>query len=109
MVDLYGVLGVAATADARDIRRAYLRLVQEYHPDRDARPESTERFLQLQAAYEELGNPEKRQRYDARRPGFSVSTAPKSGASRAEEALRRIERSMMQGPGSHRGVKVRIH
>ncbi|SEK72395.1 DnaJ domain-containing protein [Stigmatella aurantiaca] len=106
MVDLYTVLGVAATADARDIRRAYLRLVQQYHPDRDARPESTERFLQLQAAYEELGDPEKRQRYDARRPGFSVPTSPQ----RSSEASRNTApRPAVHGPWVSVSVKVRIH
>lgn len=106
MVDLYTVLGVAATADARDIRRAYLRLVQQYHPDRDARPESTERFLQLQAAYEELGDPEKRQRYDARRPGFSVPTSPQRSSEPSRDAT---PRTAMHGPWARVSVKVRIH
>ncbi|SES81731.1 J domain-containing protein [Stigmatella erecta] len=107
MVDLYRVLGVAATADARDIRSAYLRLVQQYHPDRDPRPESTERFLQLQAAYEELGDPEKRQRYDARRPGFSVPTSPQRRSSEASRDA--APRPTAHGPWARVSVKVRIH
>ncbi|ADO75491.1 J domain-containing protein [Stigmatella aurantiaca] len=120
MVDLYTVLSVAATADARDIRRAYLRLVQQYHPDRDARPESTERFLQFQAAYEELVDPEKRQRYDARRPGCSTPTSSHPGqagvpfrdveTARTSEASRdAAPRPAMHGHWAHVSVKVRLH
>ncbi|MDC0714526.1 DnaJ domain-containing protein [Stigmatella sp. ncwal1] len=120
MVDLYTVLGTVATADARDLRRAYLRLVQQYHPDRDARPESTERFLQLQAAYEELGDPEKRRRYDARRPGFSVPTSPPPGQGGApfcdvgtarspKDSRDAAPRPAVHGLWAHVSVKVRIH
>ncbi|WP_375757727.1 J domain-containing protein [Corallococcus exercitus] len=97
MVDLYAVLGVTTTADARDIRRAYLRQVRECHPDRDSRPESTEHFLRIQAAYDELGDAAKRQRYDARNrvaPSMPASPAP---------------RSTLNIPRGRMSVKVRMH
>jgi DnaJ-class molecular chaperone len=100
MVDLYAVLGVAATADASDIRRAYLRLVRQYHPDRDARPEATEHFLQVQAAYDELGDAAKRQRYDARTAArFRTVTTAWSAQPRATVNI----------PRGRVGVKVRVH
>jgi DnaJ-class molecular chaperone len=94
MADLYAVLGVPPTADARDIRRAYLRLAQQYHPDHDPRPEAAAKFLEVQAAYEELSDPAKRQRYDARRSGVPTPTGtpppgPLGDVMRAvQEALR---------------------
>lgn len=97
MTDLYEVLGVAPTADAQDIRHAYLRLVREYHPDRDSRPGSAEKFLQIQAAYEELGDAAKRQRYDLRRKGgseASAAAAPPPGP--LGDILRAVQDAMRQ-------------
>ncbi|NOK16019.1 J domain-containing protein [Corallococcus carmarthensis] len=101
MVDLYAVLGVTATADAGEIRRAYLRLVRRYHPDRDVSPESTEHFLQVQAAYDALGDAAKRQRYDARiaAPRFRTVTTTYTPEPRSAVAI----------PRGRVGVKVRMH
>ena len=69
MNDLYNVLGVERSASAEEIKKAYRRLAREYHPDAnagDARAE--ERFKEVQAAYDVLGDEEKRAQYD--RGGF---------------------------------------
>ena len=111
MADLYEVLGVAPTADARDIRRAYLRLAQQYHPDRDPRPEASAKFLEIQAAYEELGDATKRQRYDARRKGApSVSAPPPSGP--VGDVMRAVQEALRQrgsagaGPEQTRTIHI---
>jgi curved DNA-binding protein CbpA len=104
MVDLYAVLGVAATADARDIRRAYLRRVRQYHPDRDPRPESTEHFHRVQAAYDELGDEVRRQRYDASHHD-AARVAPAPVAPRPSEA----PRCELHIPRGRMSVKVRLH
>ncbi|MDX2198695.1 MAG: DnaJ C-terminal domain-containing protein [Phycisphaerae bacterium] len=63
--DPYSILGVPRTATADEIKRAYRELAKKYHPDRN-RNDSTaeERFKEVQAAYEVLGDAERRAQYD---------------------------------------------
>jgi molecular chaperone DnaJ len=64
--DYYEVLGVNRDAAPDDVKRAFKKLALKYHPDRnpDNRKEAEDRFKELAEAYEVLGDPEKRQRYD---------------------------------------------
>ena len=89
--DLYGILQVKSEAKAEEVRRAYFRLAKLYHPDlspdgdRDA---NTERFLEIQKAYEILSNAKKRLEYDeSRRSGL-----------KGEEAVSQAERGPASGP-----------
>lgn len=65
--DLYSVLGVARKADSNEIRKQYLKLSRQYHPDK-ASPEDKEaseaKFKELSAAYEVLSDEKSRQFYD---------------------------------------------
>ncbi len=63
--DLYGVLGVAKTADAEAIKKAYRKLAKDLHPDKNPGNKQAEsRFKQVNHAFEVLGDPKKRQLYD---------------------------------------------
>ena len=59
-VDLYGRLGVDATASQADIKRAFLKNAQKYHPDRNSSADAKEKFASINEAYETLGNEQKR-------------------------------------------------
>jgi molecular chaperone DnaJ len=63
--DYYRVLGVSDTASQKDIRSAFRKLSRQYHPD--ANPDdraAEERFKEVSAAYDVVGDPEKRKEYD---------------------------------------------
>src|SRR5947209_2166867 len=63
--DYYKVLGVAKNASASEIKKAYRKLAQQHHPDRTkGDKESEERFKEISAAYDVLGDQEKRASYD---------------------------------------------
>jgi len=63
--DYYAALGVERGASQEEIKKAYRRLAQKYHPDVSKEPEAEERFKQIAEAYGTLKDPEKRAAYDA--------------------------------------------
>lgn len=69
--DFYEVLGVSKTATQDEIKSAYRKLALKYHPDRNPDDkEAEEKFKEAAAAYEVLGNAEKRQKYDQYGPSM---------------------------------------
>jgi curved DNA-binding protein len=63
--DPYDILGVSRTATADEIKRAYRRLAKETHPDRNPGDKTGAlRFKEVRAAYEVLGDPQRRDQYD---------------------------------------------
>ncbi len=65
-MDYYKLLGVAKTASAAEIKKAYRKLALKYHPDKNNGDKAAEaKFKEVNEAYAVLSDSEKRQQYDA--------------------------------------------
>lgn len=62
--DYYEVLGVERDADAKTIKRAFLKLARELHPDVSDAPDAEVRFKEVNEAYSVLSDERKRANYD---------------------------------------------
>lgn len=63
--DFYKVLGVKKTASERDIKKAYLKLSKQYHPDKNPGDDTAnKKFIEISEAYQVLSDAEKRRVYD---------------------------------------------
>ncbi len=64
MRDPYAILGVAKSADAAEIKKAFRKLAKKYHPDQSSDPKAKEKFAEVSAAYEIVGDEKKRAAFD---------------------------------------------
>jgi molecular chaperone DnaJ len=75
--DYYAVLGVAKDASEKDISRAYKKLAKQYHPDANpGNATAEERFKEVSAAYDVLGDKEKKAEYDEVRRMVAAGVGP---------------------------------
>jgi molecular chaperone DnaJ len=101
---LYLRLGVLPGASHDEIARAYRRLAHDAHPDAHPQdPDAPRRFREITEAYEVLGHPASRQRYDRARRQAGVgaggaSEAPGESPSRPEAAQVFASRFVTGGP-----------
>ncbi len=62
--DYYKILGVSKNADEKEIKRAFRKLAQQYHPDKNpGDPQAETKFKEINEAYEVLSDPDKRSKY----------------------------------------------
>uniref|UniRef100_A0A7S3Z979 J domain-containing protein n=1 Tax=Lotharella globosa TaxID=91324 RepID=A0A7S3Z979_9EUKA len=62
--DFYKILGVSRSATEREIKSAYRKLTKKWHPDRNKAPDASEKYTEINAAYDCLKDAEKRKIYD---------------------------------------------
>ncbi|MBX3029803.1 MAG: molecular chaperone DnaJ [Chloroflexi bacterium] len=62
--DYYDILGVPRGASDEDLKRAFRKLAQQWHPDVSREPGADERFKEINEAYQVLSDPQRRQAYD---------------------------------------------
>ena len=64
-IDYYKILGVDKTIPQKDVKKAYLKRAKQFHPDlHPDDPKAQAKFQALQEAYDVIGDPEKRAKYD---------------------------------------------
>ena len=68
MADHYETLGVSRGASQATIRTAFRRLALIYHPDKNKSSDASAKFREINAAYQVLGNPQRREEYDKSLP-----------------------------------------
>jgi molecular chaperone DnaJ len=82
MSNYYEILGVSKNATADEIKKAYRTLAFKYHPDRNqGNAEAEEKFKQISAAYDVLGDEAKRRQYDM---GYSTDSYSSAGQSQQQ-------------------------
>jgi DnaJ family protein A protein 2 len=62
--NLYEILGIENDVSTEQIKKAYKNLAMKYHPDKNPDAEATEKFKEIQKAYDILSDEDKRARYD---------------------------------------------
>ena len=80
MADHYAVLGLAPYAEHSAVRAAYLALMRRYHPDMNSSEEAAARAREVTAAYEVLGNPDRRIDYDLARAHAHAALADRKSS-----------------------------
>jgi len=62
--DFYRILGLSRSAESKEIKSAYRKLAKKFHPDANPGNDTTEKFQEINRAYEILSNPDLKQKYD---------------------------------------------
>jgi curved DNA-binding protein CbpA len=98
--DPYEVLQVRPDADQLVIRAAYRALAGRYHPDNDSSSSSTRRMAELNAAYSQIGTPERRAVYDALQRHLAAVATVRPHSPQPTPPTRVAHRAAVAGPGA---------
>lgn len=105
--DYYEILGVAKTATADEIKKAYRKLANKYHPDKNPDdPSAEDKFKEVKNAYEVLSDPDRRSTYDTY--GSDVQQHHRSGYDAHAEAFKRAFDEQMRNMRRRINAQVRI-
>ena len=97
MSDYYEILGVPKTATADEIKKAYRTLAFKYHPDRNqGNAAAEEKFKQISAAYDVLGDETKRRNYDL--GGYTDNNSYSSSSAQNQYQYQRQYQYTYQNP-----------
>lgn len=80
--DLYGIFGMRADAPDADLRKHYRKLCLEHHPDKvsaERREAATAKLAEINAAWDTLGDPERRRVYDMQREADGLGSGRRGG------------------------------
>src|ERR1043166_5002466 len=106
--DYYATLGVAREATEEEIKQAFRKLARKYHPDvAKDKKNAEEKFKEINEAYEVLGDPTKRKKYDelganwqdGGAQGFPPGWEAHAGASRGRARAGRSQEFHFGGTG----------
>ena len=73
--EFYDILGVNKSASENEIKKAYRKLANKYHPDRNDSSDAKEKFQFIQQAYDVISDPKKRSLY--LKQNYTVITDPR--------------------------------
>ncbi|MBW4652970.1 MAG: DnaJ domain-containing protein [Kaiparowitsia implicata GSE-PSE-MK54-09C] len=98
----YETLDLAPAATQAEIKHAYRRLVKKFHPDANPNAPSHEKIAEINAAYEVLGDPQRRQSYDRQMRQRGDSAVRREATSRTKAAQDRYrQRTQGQSDDEH--------